>query len=124
MYRFLPILALLSWIATAQSPPPQQILQHAIALHQAGDIDGAIREYGAFLKLRPDMLQVRSNLGAALSQAGRYEEAIAEYQLALKNDPGNPAILLNLALAYYKTAQVEKAAEELTLVRRLQPQNR
>src|SRR5438477_3323678 len=121
MYRFLPILALLLWIADAQSPPPQQVLQHAIALHQSGDIDGAIREYGSFLKLRPDMVQVRSNLGAALSQAGRYEQAITEYELALEKDPHNPAILLNLALAYYKTAQIQKAAEELTMVRQLQP---
>src|SRR5438067_13606946 len=112
MYRFLPILALLLWIADAQSPPPQQVLQHAISLHQGGDIEGAIREYRAFLKLRPDMVQVRSNLGAALSQAGRYEEAITEYKLALEKDRDNPAILLNLALAYYKTARIQKTIEQ------------
>ncbi len=129
MARFLSIFAALfwvgwCWIGYAESSTAQQVLQHAIGLHQSGDVDGAIREYAAFLKLRPDMTQVRSNLGAALSQAGRYEEAIAEYRLALEKDPQNPAVLLNLALAYYKTAQIQKAAEQLSMVHQLQPQNR
>jgi tetratricopeptide (TPR) repeat protein len=122
--RILPILALVVRIAAGQNQPPSEILQHAIALHQSGDIEGAIREYRAFLKLRPDAVQVRSNLGAALSKAGRYQEAIAEYKLALEKDSRNPAILLNLALAHYKIAQIPTAAAELATIHELQPANR
>ncbi len=118
MYRLPFILALCVGIAAGQSP------QHAIQLHQSGDLEGAIREYREFLKVRPDVVAIRSNLGAALAKLGRYEEAISEYKLALEKEPGNAAILLNLAIANYKVAQIPTAAEELTEVHKLQPDNR
>ena len=118
MYRLSLILALTVWIAAGQSP------QHAIQLHQSGDLDGAIREYREFLKARPDVVAIRSNLGAALAKSGRYEEAISEYKLALDKDPQNAAILLNLAIANYKVAQIPTAAAELAQVHQLQPNNK
>ena len=87
-------------------------------------MDGAIREYRAYLKQVPDNVMARSNLGAALSRSGRYEEAIAEYRQALKKEPGNLPIRVNLALSYYKTAQVSTAAEQLAIVVAKQPSNR
>ena len=102
-------LASLAW--TQPQSSSEAILKHAIQLHQAGDVDGAIREYRTYLKQVPDNVMARSNLGAALSRSGRFEEAIAEYSQALKKDPGNLPIRVNLALSYYKTAQVSTAAE-------------
>jgi len=122
MFRSL-ALALLIPFGLAQAESPDQILDRAIALHQAGDIDGAIREYRVYLKLRPSAFEARSNLGAALARAGRYDEAVAEYKLALERDPSNPGVLLNLALAYYKSGQFSAAARELAGVRALQPDN-
>jgi tetratricopeptide (TPR) repeat protein len=110
--------------ALAQQASPDTILRHAIELHQAGEIDGAVREYRDYLKQRPANVQARSNLGAALSRGGHYDEAIVEYKQALENQPGNVPVLLNLAIAYYKTAQILKAADELSAVRALQPENR
>ena len=46
---------------------PERILQQAIALHQAGQLDRAIPQYRAYLKLRPDAVDARSNLGVALA---------------------------------------------------------
>lgn len=98
------------------------LLQHAITLHQAGQLDDAIRAYREYLTVEPDSVQARSNLGAALSRAGRYDEAIAEYDLGLRRSPDNPALLLNLGLAYYKTGRHAEAAERFERAVSLSPQ--
>jgi tetratricopeptide (TPR) repeat protein len=96
---------------------PGTLLKLAIELHRSGDLEGAVREYRAFLAARPLVVQVRSNLGAALAGLGRYSEAIAEYEQALKKDPANAGILMNLGLAYYKMGQVPLAAEQFAAAR-------
>jgi tetratricopeptide (TPR) repeat protein len=117
---------LLIWLARAawQHPADDAILRHAIELHQAGDTDGAIREYRSYLEQAPANVMARSNLGAALARAGRYEEAIAEYRRALQQEPDSLPVRLNLGLAYYKASQISRAAEELTRVAAQQPGNR
>jgi tetratricopeptide (TPR) repeat protein len=117
-------LLLAAHILWAQQPAagPEAILQHAIALHQAGDLDGAIRGYREYLDAQPDSVEARSNLGAALARAGRYDEAIAEYDRALAKSPENPALLLNLGLAYYKTGRPAEAAARFERAASLAPQ--
>jgi tetratricopeptide (TPR) repeat protein len=117
-------LLVLSAAFAQQAPAHDQLLHHAIDLHQAGDIPGAIAAYRQYLKLEPKNVMALSNLGAALSRSGQYEEAIAEYQKALKLDARNLPIRLNLALAYYKTSEISEAAEQLESVIREQPANR
>ena len=119
------VVAGLASLLAAQTPPSgEAILRHAIQLHQGGDVEGAVREYRAYLEQNPDSVMARSNLGAALARLGRYEEAIGEYTQALKKDPGNLPVRMNLALAYYKTAQITVAAEHLAAVVAKQPGNR
>jgi tetratricopeptide (TPR) repeat protein len=116
--------SVLAFALCAQQPAsnPDALLQQAIALHQSGDLDGAIRAYREFLAVQPDSLQARSNLGAVLARAGRYDEAIAEYNLGLQRNPGNAALLLNLGLAYYKTGRHAEAAERFERALTLAPQ--
>lgn len=101
----------------AQNQPPandaEPRLARAVQLHQAGELEAAIREYQAFLAVRPERIEARSNLGAALARLGRYAEAVEQYQRALTLDSANQAIRLNLALAFYKMARVGAAAKEL-----------
>src|SRR5579884_1331721 len=118
MYRIAVTLALALACGYAQQ------LEHAIALHKAGDYDGAIREYRQYLNAHSDSLQARSNLGAALAHVGRFDEAIEQYGLALKQDPNNPPVLLNLALAYFKTNRIPEARTRLETVMALMPPNR
>ena len=101
---------------------PEAILQHAVALHQSGDIEGAIRAYREYLAAQPDSVEARSNLGAALARTGRYDEAIAEYDRALLKSPDNPALLLNLGLAYYKTGRPAEAAARFERAISMAPQ--
>src|SRR5215475_11090864 len=103
---------------------PERILERAYQLHQSGDIEGAIREYQAYLTLRPERVDARSNLGAALARLGRYAEAIEQYKRALALDGRNQDIRFNLALAYYKTAKILSASKELEAVVAAQPENR
>jgi len=86
----------------------------ATQLHQAGDLEGAIRGYTSILEKYPDRIDVRSNLGAAYSGLGRYEEAIEQYKRALAVDSRNDTIRFNLSLAYYKAAWFSEASVELT----------
>src|SRR5215472_11980092 len=75
----------LFWVCQgrAQDDSGQQALKRAVELHQSGHYAEAIAEYQAFLKVHPEAVVVRSNLGAALAHEGRYTEAIQEYKLAL-----------------------------------------
>jgi predicted Zn-dependent protease len=114
------------------SASAQDSLAKAIQFHQAGDFEGAIREYRTFLSTSPqDKSQViaRSNLGAALSHLGRYSEAIDEYHQALRAIPEGSdtseasAIRFNLAVAHYKEGQIPDAGRELLTLSKLQPDN-
>src|SRR5215467_16319300 len=99
-------------VVWAQDESGQQTLKRAVELHQSGHYAEAITEYQTFLKVHPEAVAVRSNLGAALAHEGRYTEAIREYQQALDKEPTNYGIRFNLALAYYKMNEVEQAIKE------------
>ena len=99
--------------AQERSGDVDHALASATRLHEAGDIEGAIRGYQAILASHPERADVRSNLGAAYSRLGRYEDAIEQYKLALARDGRNQTIRRNLALAYYKAALFGEAATEL-----------
>jgi tetratricopeptide (TPR) repeat protein len=118
------LICLLACTLCGQQPAASSdaLLQHAITLHQAGDLDGAIRGYREYLAVEPDSVQARSNLGAALARAGRYDEAIAEYGVGLQKSPDNPALLMNLGLAYYKTGRHAQAAARFERAVSLSPQ--
>lgn len=119
---FLPALSVF-WLFAFAQETPERILQQAIAAHRAGNMETAIQQYRAYLKLRPDARDARSNLGAALASTGRYTDAITEYQQALKLGPKDPRIWLNLALAFYKAGEISEAARELSSLHAADPAN-
>ena len=104
--------------AAPQDPveEPNRILARAFRLQQAGDMEGAIREYKSFFAQGAESAGVRSNLGAAYSHLGRYEEAIEQYRRALALEEGNPAFRFNLGVAYYKSGQIPRAADQFKMV--------
>jgi tetratricopeptide (TPR) repeat protein len=118
--------------ASEGSLSTQDSLAKAIQLHQAGDFEGAIREYRTFLSTSPkgkSQVIAYSNLGAALAHLGRYSEAIEQYRRALSEIPdgseGTEAsgVRFNLAVAYYKAGQISDASRELFALSRSQPDN-
>jgi Flp pilus assembly protein TadD len=54
------------------------------ALLLSGDVDGAIVELEAALKLVPDFPQAHNNLGSALGTKQRFEEAVAHFRASLR----------------------------------------
>jgi tetratricopeptide (TPR) repeat protein len=118
---------LLFWVASLvygqARQPPEELLKEAIAFHQQGKLENAIRDYDLFLDMYPDSPGVRSNLGAALAASGNYARAIEEYKLALLKTQ-DPQVRLNLAIAYYKSADFRHAAEELEIVHAADGANR
>lgn len=92
---------------------PATLFQRAYQMQQAGDYTHAAEAYIEFLKIRPDEVAGRSNLGVVLVKLGRYDEAIAEYEAAEKLLPNDPRIELNLALAYSKSGRLTEAAAKL-----------
>jgi len=124
LQKMLLVLALIACAsgARAQSDATEEILKRAIALHQAGNIDGAIQAYQKYLAERPDSVLALSNLGAAYARMARYQDAIMQYRRALKLQPLNPSVEFNLALAFYKSGQTETAAGMLEKVHREAPE--
>jgi tetratricopeptide (TPR) repeat protein len=110
--------------AAATDAEVEPIYIRAVQLHQSGDLEGALREYQAFLIQRPERLDARSNLGVIYARLGRYAEAIETYKRALALDGRNTTIRFNLAVAYYKTAQILSATSELNTVLAVQPENK
>jgi tetratricopeptide (TPR) repeat protein len=107
------VIVALLLLSLLQSQPPEEVVRQAIELQKSGDYAGAVTKYREFLKIQPDAVPIRSNLGVSLASLGRFDEAIAEYGVALKQDPANTGIALNLAIAYYKTGRIPEAANEL-----------
>jgi tetratricopeptide (TPR) repeat protein len=105
-------------------PDADALFARGVALHQAGDIMGAIEAYEAALEKDPERVDARSNLGAAYVRLGRYDEAITHYRGVLARLPDQAQVRFNLALALYKAARIAEAADELARVVEKDPANR
>jgi len=108
-------------VSAASAQDPRQLFHDAVEAQRRGDDATAVRDYEQLLKLAPDAVEVRANLGAALAHIGRYDDAIAQYRAALVKLPGNGALRLNLALAYYKKNDFAGAARELRPLQEASP---
>ncbi len=97
------------------SNAPEKVLSRAVELHQKGDLEGAIRQYQAFLTRFPNTGDVRFNLGAAYAALGRYEEAISEYERALELGKltDSAAVRFNLGWAYFNVADFKNGISVL-----------
>jgi tetratricopeptide (TPR) repeat protein len=110
--------------AAGQVHSAETLGRDADAAYDRGDVQQAIRLYRELLKMQPDSVAARTNLGVALARIGDYSNAAAEYNKALKQAPDNEKILLDLALAYYKQAVFDAAAADLEHLRAKHPENR
>lgn len=116
-------LVLSTCVAAAQTPNPDQLFRDAIDAQQRGDFGTAIRDYREILKLRPNAVEARVNLGAALAHEGEFDAAIAEYRSALRGLSDKTAVLIDLGLAYYKKGDWENARDQFQSVHQAQPKN-
>jgi tetratricopeptide (TPR) repeat protein len=106
-----------------QEATPQALYDRAGKALDAGDTAQAIKLYEDLLRLTPDSIEARTNLGVALAHEGRYDEAMQKYREVLSRDSQNEFALLNLALALYKRGDFGKARSEFDELRKLRPAN-
>jgi tetratricopeptide (TPR) repeat protein len=71
--------------------------------------EAAVRWYGEALALKPEDINVMTDLGACLVGLGRTDEAIARFDRALALDPAHKKAAFNKGVALMKAAQAEKA---------------
>ena len=61
--------------------------------------DDAISLYKKALEIRPDVLNVRTDMGTAMFYLNQYDDAIATFQDVSKKDPKNAQALFNLGVS-------------------------
>ena len=74
--------------------------------------DDAINLYKKAIEIRPDALNVRTDMGTAMFYQNRFDEAIAEFQETLKADPNNAQALFNLGVSHLHGKNDPKKALE------------
>src|SRR5215472_5167355 len=60
----------------ADTNSPKSLYRDADAAYDRGDIQQAIQLYERLIKIDPDSVAARTNLGVALAHVGRYRDAI------------------------------------------------
>jgi tetratricopeptide (TPR) repeat protein len=110
--------------AATDAERSDQAFARGVALHQAGDVLGAISAYEQALRHAPERLDAHSNMGAALAHLGRFDEAVEHYRRALAADPGQVQVRFNLGLALYKSSRVKDAAAAFEQVLERDPEHR
>ena len=68
----------------------------------------ALSAYQAAVRLKPDYLGARFNLGTVLAQLGRSNDAVTEFEAILEIDPGFAAALGALARIHANRGEIEK----------------
>ncbi len=95
----------------------------AAMLQAKNELDAAIREYEAAVRLRPEDAAANNALGAALVAAGHPEQSVGYLQTALKTRPDSFDAHYNLGLALAGQNDFVGASQQLALALQLQPQD-
>ncbi|MEK6759830.1 MAG: tetratricopeptide repeat protein [Deltaproteobacteria bacterium] len=84
----------------------------------------AAEEYRKALKLRPEFVDIKTNLGAVYRDMKDYPNSIRELDEAIKLNAEYPTARIQLGLTYYVMGQQEKAKTEWLKVLRGFPENK
>lgn len=93
----------------AISSSQNQMLNQAIALHQAGKLDDAEQLYKKLLLSLPSLPTLLTNLGIIAFQRGCYEDGVQFIGKSLAIAPNQPSALNNLGLALVKLNRLDEA---------------
>jgi cytochrome c-type biogenesis protein CcmH/NrfG len=83
--------------------------------------DEAVRWYREALGLRPDLNDVRTDLGACLVHSGRPAEGLAEFEAVLDQDASHRNALYNKGIALTQLGRTQEAIATWEEVLRLYP---
>jgi len=91
------------------------------ALHEHGQLEGAISSYRRALKIAPNFAEPHVNLGNVLRDLGRLDDAVASYRRALELKPGYAEAHNNLGNALKELGQVDAAVASFRRALELNP---
>jgi tetratricopeptide (TPR) repeat protein len=83
----------------------------------------AAAEYREALKIDPEWIDARNNLGVILGRLGHFDEAINEFKTALMFEPSNNASQFNLGLAYIQKGDCNSAIKAFDPILKREPDN-
>jgi tetratricopeptide (TPR) repeat protein len=95
----------------------------ALALHQAGDVDGERAQLEQAVKLDPDLAGAQNELGYLLSRSGNSAGAIQHFQAAVHAAPGYVEAWINLSAELAMASQFAEARDAVATALRLEPDN-
>jgi tetratricopeptide (TPR) repeat protein len=90
-------------------------------LTRTGQLEEALAEFAAALRLDPTLIDARANMGGVLAQLGRPAEAAEQYEQVLRQDPNYLAARVSLGLICLQRNETDKALEHLQVAARLKP---
>jgi tetratricopeptide (TPR) repeat protein len=115
-------------LITQKAHPGAPEIPHAyfylgLIAYRAGNMELAVQNFNAALKLDPSMDQARLSLGNAQFAAGKVDEAIASWEELAKERPNLSSVHNNLGVAYLDRNNLDKALEHLEQTVALSPDN-
>ena len=81
---------------------PDAFNNRGTAYAKKGDLDHAIADYDAALRIDPKLTDAYGNRGLALVKAGQFARAIADFNQALAGNPKDALSLYNRGVAKQK----------------------
>lgn len=100
-----------------------QLYLQAQEAQRSGDYRDAAEKYSAILKLQPDGLETRVNLGLMHHLLGEYAEAIGDFEIVLREKPALFVPNLFLGIDFIQLHQPRRALPYLECAQGLQPQD-
>lgn len=90
--------------------------------HDAGQFAEAVDLYARALEVRPEDVNVRTDMAICLREIGRVDDAIAEFRTSLTHDPGHWQTWLNLGIvSLFDRQDAKTAGEAFAQVEKLNP---
>lgn len=87
------------------------LFKRAVQFHKEGNLERAAQDYKRILEKRPEMPEVRNNLGMIFQTLGNSGLARKEYEEALREEPGYAVALNNLASLLYAEGEYSHACD-------------
>jgi tetratricopeptide (TPR) repeat protein len=113
-------------VATQAAPTEEELsaeeyFSTAVEKHLAGDLDGAIANYGEVLRLNPEHADAHYNQGAAHYHKGDFDSAIADYSEALRLNPNDAGAYSDRGEVNFASGRFDKALDDFRQANQLRP---
>ncbi len=125
-HPFTPGTYYLGLLHTPQNLEQQARLQLGLLFKQRGELERALEQFRAVLKVAPKALQALGNLGDCLLALEKWDEAVSAYRKALtviQSGPERDNLQNDLGVAYFRKGEMEKAVEQFKAVLKRDPDN-